>query len=94
MFRNEGDSRDEKDDKKQDDNCESNKVEIDDETAMRQILQNGYCVLESFINEESCDKLRNYLLSKYNENKSDLSYNYFDGHYQTIMASRNNQPYG
>ena len=56
-------------------------------TAMRQILQNGYCVLESFINEESCDKLRNYLLNKYNQNKSDLSYNYFDGHYQIHLPN-------
>eukprot|EP01084_Bolivina_argentea_P272022 463045_1 len=62
-------------------------TQLSNNSPIHEILHNGYCVLESLIDENSCNKLREYLLTKYNKNKSDLSFNYFDGHYQIHLPN-------
>lgn len=77
------------DDEKSEKNNEEQTTEEAIDVAMRNILRNGYYVLDSLINEQSCDKLRIYLLDKYKEKKEkcDLSFNYFDGHYQIHLPN-------
>jgi hypothetical protein len=47
--------------------------------SIEELFKNGYTILPSLINEETCDKLKINLDNRFNE---DLSYNYFKGHYQ------------
>ena len=53
------------------------------------LYKDGYVILPSLINEETCDKLYKYLDNEFNQKKQighcsyeDLPYNYHKGHYQ------------
>ena len=47
--------------------------------SIEELFQNGYTIIPSLITEETCDKLKRNLDSRFNE---DLPYNYSKGHYQ------------
>jgi len=51
------------------------------------LLKDGYVILPSVISNETCDKLKAYLDTKYND---DLPYNYFKGHYQINLPNNAN----
>ena len=48
-------------------------------THLEELYEKGYTVLPSFISKKTCDKLKEYLDARFNE---DLPINYFKGHYQ------------
>ena len=47
--------------------------------SIENLFKNGYTLIPSLIDEQTCDKLKKYLDKKFND---DLPYNYFKGHYQ------------
>jgi len=47
--------------------------------SIEELFKNGYTIIPSLITEETCDKLKRNLDSRFNE---DLPYNYSKGHYQ------------
>ena len=52
--------------------------------SIEELFKNGYTIIPSLINEETCDKLKSNLDNRFNE---DLSYNYFKGHYQIHLPN-------
>ena len=52
--------------------------------SIKEIFENGYTLLPSLINSDTCDKLKLYLDNTFNEN---LSYNFFKGHYQNYLPT-------
>ena len=52
--------------------------------SIEELFKNGYTIIPSLINEETCDKLKNNLDNRFDE---DLPYNYFKGHYQINLPN-------
>ncbi len=52
--------------------------------SIEELFRNGYTIIPSLINEETCDKLKNNLDNRFGE---DLPYNYFNGHYQINLPN-------
>ena len=52
--------------------------------SIEELFHNGYTIIPSLINEETCDKLKRNLDDRFNE---DLSYNYSKGHYQIHLPN-------
>ena len=55
-----------------------------EEYLIDKLLNDGYVILPSVISNETCDKLKDYLDSKYND---DLPYKYYKGHYQINLPN-------
>ena len=51
---------------------------------VKELFENGYTILPSLISEKTCNKLKNYLDSKFN---TELPYNYYKGHYQIHLPN-------
>ena len=47
--------------------------------SIEELFENGYTIIPSLIGEDTCNKLKNNLDNRFN---NDLPYNYFKGHYQ------------
>jgi hypothetical protein len=52
--------------------------------SVEELYKQGYTVIPSLIDEETCDKLKEYLDNNFNE---DLPYNYSKGHYQIHLPN-------
>ena len=52
--------------------------------SIKELFENGYTIIPSLISEETCDKLKSNLDSRFNE---ELSYNYCKGHYQIHLPN-------
>ena len=55
-----------------------------------ELFKNGYTIIPSLIDKQTCDNLKDYLDKEFNE---DLDFNYFKGHYQqNLPIDYNNIP--
>ena len=52
--------------------------------SIEELFNEGYTTMSSLISDETCDKLKNYLDTKFNNN---LPFNYSKGHYQLYLPN-------
>ena len=52
--------------------------------SVEELFKNGYTIIPSLISDETCDKLKNNLDNRFNE---ELPYNYSKGHYQIHLPN-------